>query len=115
MRVPKLPITRNPLAPVLSAFTEPGVPTGGARVYAPARTLAYPLTRIEGPGIPTASEYQIDGAPILRSEFAPFIAPVAGGGVIAGQLENQPLTDPYDNGAPDVQEYGAENGFSNRN
>lgn len=108
MRSPKLQVSRNPLAPQLSAFTHPGVPTGGAREFSPAKVLAYPLARIEGGGIPTETEYYLDTGPQLRTVFAPFIAPVQGGGIIAGQNVQQGLVDPYDNGAPYIAEEGGD-------
>jgi hypothetical protein len=102
MRVP-LRVSRNPNAPALSAFTHPGVPTGGAKEFSPAKVLAYPLSRIEGPGV-VSGQYMLDQGPQMRTVFAPFIAPVQGGGVIAGQLTNQRLVDPYDDGSPYVAE-----------
>lgn len=101
MRGPKLRTIPNPFAPALSAFTQPGVPTGGMRRYAPSKVLSYPLVRIEGDGIPTNHEFQKEGAPILRVVETNFTAPVAGGGVIAGEFyTHQPLVDPYDDGSP---------------
>lgn len=111
MRGPKLQVSLNPLAPMLSGFTHPGVPTGGAREFSPAKMLAYPLKRLEGAGVITGEPPAHDEGPQLRTVFAPFYAPVQGGGVIAGSAPaSQGLVDPYDNSATFVSETGSNNG-----
>lgn len=98
-----LTLFRSPSVPAgvqYSEYTRPPIMDGGAMSFAPARVLDPPLQYFAGGGI-VAGQMELD-APQLR--VTPIALPVRlqGAGNVAGQYDQQALTDPYDNNAPGV-------------